>query len=130
MVKFFRFDIYELINHYKVTFFSARTSQNCCHFHRHVNHVRFSSTLRKRATRKIFSGLSVTYRIIRTRSSIFCYLIYMNIYTRNLPVCNSGQYIHFTGLRNFFFVLQDLIDRINSYFQRIAFQRNLLLIGF
>ena len=29
---------------------------------------------------------------------------------------------------NFFFVLQDLIDRINSYFQRIAFQINLLLI--
>ena len=31
---------------------------------------------------------------------------------------------------NFFFVLQDLIDRINPYFQGIAFQRNLLLIGF
>ena len=50
--------------------------------------------------------------------------------TLNLPICNSGQYIYVTGLHNFFFVLQDLIDRINSYFQRIAFQRNLLLIGF
>ena len=30
----------------------------------------------------------------------------------------------------FFFVHQDLIDRINSYFQRIAFQMNLLVIGF
>ena len=52
------------------------------------------------------------------------------IYTRNLPVCNSCLYIYVTGLRNFFFVPQDLIDRINSYFQRIAFWRNLLLIGF
>ena len=52
------------------------------------------------------------------------------IYTRNLPVCNSGQYIYVTGLHNFFSVFQDLIDRINSYFQRIAFWMNLLLIGF
>ena len=61
---------------------------------------------------------------------IFYYLIDMNIHTENLLVCNSGQYIYTTGLCNFFFVLQDLIDRINSYFQRIAFERNLLLIGF
>ena len=53
----------------------------------------------------------------------------MNIYTQNLPVCNSGQHTYVTGLFNFFFVLQDLIDRIDSYFQRIAFQKNLLLIG-
>ena len=46
------------------------------------------------------------------------------------PVCNSGQYAYVTGLCNFFFVLQDLNDRIDSYFQRIAFQRNFLLIGF
>ena len=50
-------------------------------------------------------------------------------YTRNFQVCNSGKYIYVKGLGNFFFALQDLIDRINSYFQRIAFQ-NLLLIGF
>ena len=54
----------------------------------------------------------------------------MNIYTRNLPVCNPGQHTYVTGLFNFFFVLQELIGRINSYFQRTAFQRNLLLIGF
>ena len=60
----------------------------------------------------------------------FLYLIDMNIYTRNLPVCNSGQHTYATGLFNFFFVLQDLIDRIDFYFQRITFQRNLLLIGF
>ena len=54
MVKFFRFDIYELINHYKVTFFSARTSQNFCHFHRHVNHVRFSSTCVRERPEKYF----------------------------------------------------------------------------
>ena len=92
--------------------------------------VRFPSISRQRETRKISSIISVTQRIIRTRSSIFCYSIDMNIYTRNLPVCNSGQHTYVTGLFNFFFVLQDLIDRIDSYFQRIAFQRNLLLIGF
>ena len=53
----------------------------------------------------------------------------MNLYTQNLSVCNSGQHTYVIGLFSFFFVLQDLIDRINSYFQRIAFQRNLLLIG-
>ena len=41
--------------------------------------------------------------------------------------CSSGQYIYVTGLFNFFFVPQDLIDRVDSYFQRIAFQRNFLL---
>ena len=51
-------------------------------------------------------------------------------YTWNLPDCNSGHYIYFTGLCNLFFVLQDLIGRINPYFQRIAFQRNMVLIGF
>ena len=40
-----------------------------------------------------------------------------------------SQYIYITGLCNFF-LLQGLIDRISSYFQRIAFQWNLLLIGF
>ena len=62
--------------------------------------------------------------------NFFCYSIDMNIYTNNLLVCNSGQHTYTTGLFNFFFVLQDLIDRIDSYFQRIAFWRNLLLIGF
>ena len=33
------------------------------------------------------------------------------------------------GLMYIFFGLQDLIDRINSYFQRIAFQSNFLLIA-
>ena len=54
----------------------------------------------------------------------------MNVFTWNLSVCNSGQHTYVMGLFNFFFVLQDLIDRIDSYFQRIAFQGNLLLIGF
>ena len=33
----------------------------------------------------------------------------------NLLVYNSGQHTYVTGLFNFFFVLQDLIDRIDSY---------------
>ena len=48
----------------------------------------------------------------------------------NLLVCNSGQYTYVMDLFNFSFVLQDLIDRINSYFQRIGFKRNLLLTDF
>ena len=47
-----------------------------------------------------------------------------------LLVCNFDQYIYVRGLYNFFFALQDLIDRINSYFQRIAFYGKLLLIAF
>ena len=39
----------------------------------------------------------------------------MNIHTRNLPASNSGQYVCIMGLCNFSFVLQDLIDRINSF---------------
>ena len=58
---------------------------------------------------------------------MFCYSIDMNIYAQNLLVCNSGQDTYITGLFNFFFVLQDLIETIDSYFQRIAFQRNLRL---
>ena len=46
--------------------------------------------------------------------------IHTNIYTLNLPVCNSGLYTYVTGLRNFLFVLQDFIYRIDSYFQKIA----------
>ena len=44
-------------------------------------------------------------------------------------VFNSGQHTYVMGLFNFFFVLEDLIGRIDSYFQRIAFQGNLVLIG-
>ena len=61
---------------------------------------------------------------------LFYYLIDMNIYTPNLPVCNFGLYTYVTGLYNFFFVVQDLFDRIDSYFERIAFQKNLFLFGF
>ena len=55
----------------------------------------------------------------------FHYIVDINLYKQNLPVYNSGQYIYVMGLCNFFFfVSQDLIDRINSYFQRIAFLRH------
>ena len=60
----------------------------------------------------------------------FGYSIDMNIYTQNLLVCYFGRHTYVMGLFNFFFVLQDVIDRIDSYFQRIPFQRNLLFIGF
>ena len=51
-----------------------------------------------------------------------------NEYTHGiLRVWNSSQYIYVTGLCNIFFAHQDLIDRTNL--QRIAFPRNLLLIG-
>ena len=122
--------IFEFINHHKLTFFSARTCPNFSHFSHHVRcALPFDFALEKEA-RKTYFIISKTQRIIQTRFSIFYYLIDMNIYTRNLPVCNSGQYTCVTDLCNFFFVLQDLIDRIDSYFQRIGFLRNLFLIGF
>ena len=124
MVKFSGLTIFEFINHDKVTFFSARTSPNFSYFPRQVKHVRFLRFRVKERPKKYFL-LSTWRRELRTRSSIFYYLID----TWDPPVCNSGQYIYVTGLRNFLFV-QDLIDRINCYFQRIAFQRNLLLISF
>ena len=74
---------------------------------------------------KNFCNISMMQKIMRTRSSIFYHLIEMNTYIQNFLVFNSGHYIYGTGLCNFFFVLLDLIDRIDSYFQR-----NLLLIGF
>ena len=39
----------------------------------------------------------------------------MNIHTQNLPASNSGRHVCIMGLCNFSFVLQDLIDRINSF---------------
>ena len=51
----------------------------------------------------------------------------MNIHTQNCQVCNSGQQTYVIGLFNFFFVLQDLIDRINSYFQKISEELTFLL---
>ena len=86
--------IFEFINRDKVTFLSAGTSPNFSHFPRQVKHVRFPSISYQRETRKIFSIISMAQRIVRTRSSIFNYLIDMNIHTWNLPVCNSAQYIY------------------------------------
>ena len=87
-------------------------------------------------------ALSFDFTSERDRKNIFYYqrdaenytdqfrnVSVMNIYPRNLLVCNSGQHTYATGLFGFFFVLQDLIDRID-FISRVAFQRNLLLIGF
>ena len=122
MVKFSDLTIVEFINHDKVSFFSARASPNFFHFPRQVKHVLFHSISCQGEIQKIFFIVSVTQRNIRTRPSIFYYLIDMNIHTWNVLICNSGQYIFITSLGNFFSVLQDLISRINSYFQRIDFR--------
>ena len=61
--------------------------------------------------------------------NFFYDLIDINTYTMNLPVCNSGLYTYVTSLYNFFFAPRNLTERIDSSFQRIAFQRNVLLIG-
>ena len=124
------FTIFEFINHEKVIFFSARTYPNFSHFPSHfpLLALRFDLAL-ERDPRYIFY---CQHEVDNYSDQVlnFYYMIDMSIYTWNLSVCNSGQYIYVTGLCNFFFVLQDLIGRINSYFQRIAFWRNLLLIGF
>ena len=49
----------------------------------------------------------------------------MNIYTLNLLVCNSSQYTYVTSLCNFFFVLQCMIERIDSYFPENNFSEEL-----
>ena len=115
--------VFEFINHYKVTFFSARTCPNFSHFPRQVKHVHFPSILHwERERPKKYSLLSAFRREL-CGPGPFYYLTEMNIYTWNLLVCNSGQFTYVTGLCNFFFVLQDLIDRTDSYFQRIAFSK-------
>ena len=96
----------------------SKFRQNTCPTMRHFNKFLYFFLFHD----KILSSSSI-------RSSVFYYLMDMNIYTLNLLVCNSGQYTYVTALCNIFFVLEDLIDRIDSYFQRIAFQRNLLLIA-
>ena len=136
MVKLLSFDIFEFINHDKVTFLSARTSPILSHFLRQVKHMRFPSISRlERDPKNIFY---YQRDVDNCMDQVLDFLFdrheythtHTHTHTRNLPVCNSGQHIYITGLCNFFFVLQDLIGRINSYCQIIAFQRILLLIGF
>ena len=119
MVKFFRFDLFEFINHDKVTFFPLPSPIKTCA-------LPFDFTL-ERDPKNIFNSQSDVENYTDQVLNFLLYDGHEYIHTQNLLVCNSGQYISVTSLHN---VLQDLIDRISSYFQRIAFQRNLLLIGF
>ena len=89
---------YDKISGIYASKYPSKNMSKCSHFPRQVKHVHFLSISRQRETRKISSIISVTQRITRTRSSIFCYSIDINIYTRNLPVCNSGQHTYVTGL--------------------------------
>ena len=119
--------IAEFINHYKVTFFSARTCLNFSHFLRQVKRALPFNFALERDSKNIFC---YQHDIENYADQVLNFLLTVRheyIYTLNLPVCNSGQYSYVTDLCNFFFVLQDLIDRIDYYFQRIAFQRNFLL---
>ena len=59
----------------------------------------------------------------------FFYSIDVNIHTRNFPVCNSGQHTYVTGLFNFFFVLSDLIDRIDFFFREYSFRGTCFLLA-
>ena len=119
--------IFEFINHDKVTFLSARTSPNSHHFPHQVKRVLPLDFALEREPKNIFHYQCDIENCID--QVLKYYLMEMNIHTQNLLVCNSGQYIYIKGLFNFFFVLQDLIDRIN-YFWRIAFLRNLPLTDF
>ena len=99
------------------------------HFPRQVKHVRFDFALKRDPKNIFYCQCDVDNYTDQVLTFLF-FDRHEYIHTRNLPICNSGQHMYVTALCNFFFVLQDLIDRIDSYFQRIAFQRNLLLIGF
>ena len=77
-------------------------------------------------------GLPFNFALKRDPKNIFYYQFDVENYTDQIlnfllfdrheyihtepSVCNSGQYTYVTGLWNFFFVLQHLIDRIDSYF--------------
>ena len=63
----------------------------------------------------------MAWRVTLTRSSIFHYLIDMNIYTRNLPVCNSGLFVlwvHETFSLFFRIWLTELIPIFSEFFFR------------
>ena len=120
MSGFLDLTIFEFISHDKVTFFPLNISL----FPPQVKYVCFSLILCQRETPKNFV-ISVT--------EVLDFLLFDRheyTLTESSDLSFWSVYIYITSLWNFFFVLQDLIHRINSYFQRIAFQKNLLLIGF
>ena len=120
--------IFEFTNQDKVSFFSTRTSPNFSHF-----------------PFKLKRGFLFYFALERNPKNIFYYKYDLENYTDpvlGFLLFDKHEYTHgimryiflvsifmFTRLSNFFFVPQDLTDRINSYFQIIAFRRNLLLIG-
>ena len=121
---------FEFINLDKVTFFSARISLNFSHFPCQIKHLHLSLISHYRDPKNIFYCQCDIQNYTDQVLNFLPYDRHAFIYTRDLPVCNSGQYIYAMGLHHCFFVLQDLIERINSHFQRTAFLRNLLIIDF
>ena len=92
--------IFEFINHDKATSLSARTSPNFSHFPRQLKRaIPFDFSLERDPKNIFYCQLNVEVPpviVIRTRPSSFYYVVGMSIHTRNLPVCNSGQYIYIT----------------------------------
>ena len=125
MAKFFSLTIYEFINHYKVTFYQQeyvqifplpspsitcalpfdfaldRDPKNIFYYHRDVENY--------------------TDQVL-----IFFYLIDMNIFTQRI----FRSVVLVSILMLWVYLTFSLIDRIGSYFQKVAFRRNLFLIGF
>ena len=122
IVKFFRFD------HNHQSFPTSLTKWNISaslRFHVRERPEKFLfSALRRKFYGRGFRDLDFSlFDKHEFAHGIFCSVLLF-------PVCIAGHHIYVTDLCNFFFIPQDLTDRINFYFQRITFQRNLLLIDF
>ena len=110
----------------KLPFFSAGTSPKFSHFPHKVNYVSFSSISWDTKNTFYYQCDADNYM-----DHVLDFLLFDKhkcIHEIFRPAILVSIFV--TGFCSFFFVLQDLIDRIKSYFQRIVFQRNLLLIGF
>ena len=126
MAKFFSLTIYEFINHYKVTFLSARI---CPNFPTSLAKHNMCASLWFRVRERDPKNIFYYHRDVENYTDqvlIFFCLIDMNIYTQR--IFRSVVLVSILMLR--VYLTFSLIDRIGSYFQKITFRRNLFLIGF
>ena len=81
-------------------------------------------------TRKISSIISMTYRIIWTRSSTFCFLIDMYVYKQNLLVCNSGQHTYVSGFLTFSLFFKIWLTELILFSRKNLFRGTCFLSAF
>ena len=107
MAKFFSLTIYEFINHYKVTFLSARI---CPNFPTSLGKHNMCASLWFRVRERPEKCLLLSpwrRELYGPGSHFFLFDRHEYIHTANLPVCSSGQHTYAMGLFNFFFDWQN-----------------------